>query len=753
MKLYKSLLATLALAVCGATLSGCDEDLATPPLSIPSSDLKANMTIADFKAKYWSADRNYCTEVGLTDEGEEIILGGRIIANDEGGNIYQNLMLQDETGAVTIAVYTNSTDGLQHLYTRYKVGEEMFIKVTGLYAGKYAELFQIGAAGDYNGTPQTSKMAATDFLAHTELNGLPRPSDLTVVEMTIPEINALKSAEELQKYQSQLVRVNDVSWIGGGTQQWGDANASQSGTDRYLIDAEGNRLLVRNSNKSDFCDQTLPAGHGDVMGILSYYNGKWQFLFRTPDDCINFEGESYAPGGGEAVVTSLDQNFEGVSDISELSNWGAVNTSGSATWFVQNRAQDNNTFAACTGYNKSAGADGFVSWLVTPGLDIANMAEKVFSFKSMVGYSGNGTLEVYAMNGPNPATAVLTKLNANIPSPTGSWSDWVASGNIDLSSMSGVVYIGFRYMAAVSAANSYTTYRVDDVVAGKKVEGGDTPVPPVGDNDGSAEKPYTVADVIGGATGNDVWVTGYIVGAVNDKSISDAVFTAPFALASNILLAATPGETNVANCIPIQLLSGTEARTALNLLDTPANLGKQVSIKGNLASYFGKPGQKGSTAYAWGDKGTADVPVTGAQFRKVTTITSGKQYLIVASGKMAKLDTRNYGYLNVADVTDNSGVITADEANAFTFTAVSGGYTITMSNGKYLYQTGTFNSFNFGDSAVEGSTWTAAAQSDGTFKIVNVAMNKYIQYSANFTSFGSYPDSQGTLPALYEKVN
>lgn len=751
MKLYKSLLASLALALCASTLTGCDEDLATPPLAIPSSDLQANMTIADFKAKYWSADQNYCTQVGLNDQGEEIILGGRIIANDEGGNIYQNVMLQDETGAICIAVYTGSAEAIKNLYLRYKVGEEMFIKVTGLYAGKYAGLFQIGAAGEHNGTPQTSKMSAADFVSHTELNGLPNTSLISTIEMTIPEINALTSVDDQQKYQSQRVRINNVSWIGGGSQLWGDANSTQSGTDRYLIDADGNRLLVRNSNKSDFCDQTLPEGHGDVIGILGFFNGKWQFVFQSPQDCIDFQGESYAPGGGEAIVNSLDQNFEGVSDIAELGNWATVNTSGSATWFTQ--TYSNNNFAACTGYNKSAGADGYDSWLVTPGLDIANMAEKVFSFKSMVGYTGNGTLEVYAMTDANPATAVLTKLSANIPQPTGQWSEWVASGNIDLSSYTGVVYIGFRYKAAVSAANSYTTYRIDEVVAGKTVEGGDTPTPGPSAGDGTAESPYTVADVIGGATGNDVWVTGYIVGAVNDKSIDDAVFTAPFALASNILLAATPGETNVANCIPIQLLAGTEARTALNLLDTPANLGKQVSIKGNLASYFGKPGQKGSTAYAWGDKGTADVPVTGAQFRKVTTITSGKQYLIVASGKMAKLDTRNYGYLNVADVTDNAGVITADEANAFTFTAVSGGYTITMSNGKYLYQTGTFNSFNFGDSAVEGSTWTATAQSDGTFKIVNVAMNKYIQYSANFTSFGSYPDSQGTLPALYEKVN
>ena len=136
MKLYKSLLAAVALAVCSSALTGCDEDLAVPPLSIPSTDVRANTTIMDFKQKYWSDENNYCTEVGKTDSGEDIILGGRIIASDEGGNIYQNLMLQDETGAICISVSNSSNDGLANLHTKYKVGEEMYINVTSLYACK-----------------------------------------------------------------------------------------------------------------------------------------------------------------------------------------------------------------------------------------------------------------------------------------------------------------------------------------------------------------------------------------------------------------------------------------------------------------------------------------------------------------------------------------------------------------------------------------------------------------------------------------
>lgn len=567
----------MALAVSSVALTGCDEDLAVPPLSIPTTDVRANTTIADFKAQYWSSETNYCTQVGKTADGEDIILGGRIIASDEGGNIYQNLMLQDETGAVTIAVLTSSTDGLQHLYTKYKVGEEMFINVTDLYAGKYAGLFQIGTAGEYNGTPQTSKMSATDFLNHTYLNGLPEPSKIIVPEMTIPEINGLTSVEDQQKWQSQIVRIKNVSWVGGGELTWGETGSTSTAVNRYLIDEAGNRLLVRNSNKSDFCDQVLPAGHGDVEGILSYFNGAWQFLFQSPTACTDFEGESYAP---------------------------------------------------------------------------------------------------------------------------------------------------------------------------------------VMEGSGTAEDPFTVGGVLAGAEGSGVWVTGYIVGWVEGQVLSSgAHFTVPATVASNILIAATPDETNVANCVPVQLSSGSDVRTALNLQNNSGNLGKQVTIKGDLASYFGTSGLKTTTAYTWGAKGdesgttvTPDpTPDTKSQYKKVTSITSGKQYLLVADGKAAKVNTGTYGYLNVDDVTDNNGIIEAADDNAFTITSATGGYTIQMSNGNYLYQTGTYNSFNFSSTAVEGSVFTITFEANGSAKITNVSVNKYLQYSSQYTSYGSYSTETGTMPTLYEK--
>ena len=152
--------------------------------------------------------------------------------------------------------------------------------------------------------------------------------------------------------------------------------------------------------------------------------------------------------------------------------------------------------------------------------------------------------------------------------------------------------------------------------------------------------------------------------------------------------------------------------------------------------------------------GTEPTPGGEASYKKVTSVTSGKAYLIVADGHAAKVNTANYGYLQVSDVTDNNGTISSsDETLEYTITSTADGYTIQQSDGRYLYQKGNYNSFNFDAAPTEGQYWTIEAQSDGTFKITNKSVNKYIQYSTSHTSYGSYPEAQsdGVVPTLYEK--
>lgn len=117
--------------------------------------------------------------------------------------------------------------------------------------------------------------------------------------------------------------------------------------------------------------------------------------------------------------------------------------------------------------------------------------------------------------------------------------------------------------------------------------------------DGTEANPYTVADAKIAATGTNVFVKAFIVGYVPDKALNEAIFGDAASAASaptNILVAASADETNVTNCMPIQLPPGA-IRTALNLKDNPGNLKQEVILCGNIENYFGATGLK-SVAYA-----------------------------------------------------------------------------------------------------------------------------------------------------------
>ena len=123
-----------------------------------------------------------------------------------------------------------------------------------------------------------------------------------------------------------------------------------------------------------------------------------------------------------------------------------------------------------------------------------------------------------------------------------------------------------------------------------------TPDTPEVSTDGTEANPYTVTDAKTVGSGTDVFVKGYIVGFIPDKSLSEAVFSAEKAVNLNVIIAASADETDVNKCMPVQLPAG-DIRTAVNLKDNAANLGQEVLLCGNIESYFGAIGVK-STSYA-----------------------------------------------------------------------------------------------------------------------------------------------------------
>lgn len=290
----KTILYIASLLMASTGFVSCDDDFERIPVQIPEATWEANTTIADLKKSNWSDDRNYANEIGLTAEGEHIIIKGRVISSDETGNIYKNFVIDDGTGALTVSV------NMKNIYQSYLRGQEVVMDVTGLHIGKYNGMLQLGSKLWYESGSvwETSYMEQDVLEAHAQQNGLADLAAIDTMVVTIPELNEIKKdSEKFVGMVSRLVKFENVRWEDGGKEFAGTANAN-----RYLIDAEGNKILFRNSAYSDFSYDILPYGMGDVVAILGVYGTDWQLSLIDAAGLQNFDpnaGPEDVPGMGQ----------------------------------------------------------------------------------------------------------------------------------------------------------------------------------------------------------------------------------------------------------------------------------------------------------------------------------------------------------------------------------------------------------------------------------------------------------------------
>jgi len=272
LNLFLNALLLLVVAV------GCNDEFDTPPMVVPQAEHQANMTIAEFKAKYWQDGRNFIDTCK-----EDTYLHGFVTSSDEEGNIYKYLYIQDETAGIGISIDANS------IYNTYRVGQEIVINMKDFWIGKYNGQYLIGKPEWYaaQGVWEAGRMTLDQFNEHVELNGLPNPSNITPVEVEISDVVGHSDKETQLKYQGQFVIIRDVEWEAAD----GETPYSESGssTVRNIVDEDGNTLGVNNSNYANFRAEALPVGRGDVQGIL-YMTGddKWAMYLRDTNDCISF---------------------------------------------------------------------------------------------------------------------------------------------------------------------------------------------------------------------------------------------------------------------------------------------------------------------------------------------------------------------------------------------------------------------------------------------------------------------------------
>ncbi len=185
----------------------------------------------------------------------------------------------------------------------FRVGQEIYVHLKGLYMVMYGEQLQIGY-----GQTNANRIPWEIFNFYVHKNKWPK------AENAVPK--TIKLSQLDQSMVNTLVKLENVYFVDGGKLPFSEPDAT---TNRILKDGDGNSIIVRNSNYADFAADILPEGGGTVIAVLSKYRADWQLFLRSIEDCQNF-GQPIPGGSGSTptdpdVTTYYSETF-GTADVS-----------------------------------------------------------------------------------------------------------------------------------------------------------------------------------------------------------------------------------------------------------------------------------------------------------------------------------------------------------------------------------------------------------------------------------------------------
>lgn len=431
----------LTFFVMLAILSGCvKKEFDQPPVFIPTVNFDANCTLDSLKSIYLPDTLGTVMTIK-----KDIIIKGIVGANDESGNIYKTLYIQDHTGGLVLALDQTN------LYTEYKIGQRVFIKCKGLFLGMYGGVIQLG----YPYEAAIGRMPASLIPFHIFRDSLPgRAPEPMMMDVTAP-------VADLDKLVSMVVKVPNVRFPEvGKTFVSGDVTTNRNigDAENNPVKIEGDNFIIRTSNYASFANSKLPAGIGTLQGILSKYNGQYQMYIRDLNDLVKFD----TTGIGPVLTTIYEQTFE-----SAPPDWVVFTHSGNKPWVWDSQFK-------CMVGNSYGGNAPAETWLMSPAIDLTGVKESVLTFRTWTQFKDSGNpnpLEVkistdYAGTG-DPKLATWTTLQCTLPAADS--KTWTSSGDVSLVAYNQKVHVAYIYKSSGTTSGTSAKWEVDTFkVTGKK---------------------------------------------------------------------------------------------------------------------------------------------------------------------------------------------------------------------------------------------------------------------------------------------
>ena len=392
------------------------------------------VSIADLKARYAST----IASNGYVKIEEDMQIKGVVTGNDYAGNIYQQIPVQDETGALVVGVSASALHGF------LPEGQEILIDLKDLYIGGYGEQCQIGSVYTSPNTGKTGigRMDRYTWQKHFRLIG---EADVAKADALAEDFDPSKmtDASYMEANAGKLMTIRKVTFQNADGKSVfapddGSVALTSNCANRALKGYSSSDIVVRTSTYADFANEVIPEGVKDITGIFTRYYDTWQILLRSTDDITDSQTaalEGLFDSQGDFVVEDKQLPEE----LNYIWTWsGSYGMKASAFLNDTNYASE--------------------SWLISPVIDLSQLTSATLTFQQ----AGNFFSDMQA----DCSVLVSTDRQDWTPLTVEGWPEgnsWTFyDSTADLSAYAGQsqVYIAFRYTSSDMKAGTWEVRNV-----------------------------------------------------------------------------------------------------------------------------------------------------------------------------------------------------------------------------------------------------------------------------------------------------
>lgn len=430
----------IALAFLALTLGSCMGDgYADPDLTekVPAAPYGNNslreknvISIADLKTQFATIINS---DNGYKLIEKDMMIKAVVTGNDVSGNIYNQVSVQDASGAIIIAINGSGLSGY------LPVGQEILVNLKGLYIGSYKKLPQIGGVNTKlsDGSLGMGKIERAIWNEHFKILN-PGEADASTVASEEFDLTKLTDAAYMDANVGKLMTLKKVKFASAnGTNVWAPDDTN---TSLELIDAEtgkkisSSNLVVRNSGYSKFANEVVPQGVFDITGIFTRYNNTWQIVLRSTDDLksvvLAYLSEPFDASQGNFTI----DNIKLADGVEFVWKWASAAYGMKASGYVNGSKQE------------------LQSRLKSPAIDLKSAKSAKLMFDQAINFASDMKQECKVQISTDGKT--WTDLDVQGYPTENSWT--FVSSTTDLTKYCGkTIYIGFLYSSSPTGAPTW----------------------------------------------------------------------------------------------------------------------------------------------------------------------------------------------------------------------------------------------------------------------------------------------------------